>query len=661
MARGRKVDADLLSMDDRLSFEDAFVSMVDGYLHVRGIDRLQWDVVLSDLPDSTISTLIHEVTHHLTLSGVLAEVVAYLVGSSSTTKLLEELDLPPEGTPARAYLERIAATFYPDHIDVCMMLIGGLRWLWEGLATFAQIDWIKGQSSTRHTSGLTFFVLVMLASGPSQTSPEQATTLLERWAAFSARIDAYRDGDDQLWRLFNEPDPEGQSVPYFAGYLIIRSLQSHLARLDKRLRNPATMLTLLTGYFVNDARLLEICDLADSASRDAIESTVTNWLQLHIERCLKELLSADARHVRRAVNRIEKSERYKRSYFIADFARAFRGEPARAIPYGDHLRQIGRRIRYRDVYKFIHSEASASISGEMMALLKYIDRIVAKRSDFMFRGMLLLTNLVRLSSTQIFAVAYQRTGDEVTVFWWSMQMRKWVVSTTGAEIFEDLLDSATTTGLALRDLADSTSDLGDMASILAELHAILDAWTRDHPNSPLAERFLEGRRYIVYEKTEGALLDIVWRITYARVAILAAPEGREGRVVNVAQYPYVALMFERDHLFTRVQAGHPIDPGVSLHTLTSAWSLVFPGATRDGDRLIQFWKSKLGVIAPGANSPARQLLDRLFHGESMRVARDSADHQRAQAINLRWAERVGVPLLREQAEADGWVLLELSL
>src|SRR5574338_40185 len=340
-----------------------FIEVVDLYAYLPFIRPHFFEAGLDSLSGEELSVLLHEFTHLNSLGGYFGLVQTYHLANNSLCRKAAERIAHEASKCGRLEQEQAAeaswnvfASEMPDSLQLYLVMTRAYKWLFEGLALFAEFDCTPHlKSFSGAASHLFEFVVALnhytikLRSKEGGISLPDFPHLIKNVDAIIDRIEEWQRQARYKYLILNDTSPE--SAVYFAGYLLVKGMQRHLAQLDSRLLSPENFLIFANGYFFNDVRLCDLIVPSEHAfQRNAPLPPAENFqrvisrVMLHLNKILDHLYSIDASSLRRAIDSIANAEEKKEPFLRIDFRKltedkvAASGVPLADIPeVGDKL------------------------------------------------------------------------------------------------------------------------------------------------------------------------------------------------------------------------------------------------------------------------------------------------------------------------------------
>ena len=287
----------------------SYVDLRDGFTNLPFLTDQFLATSIAELKGEDISTVLHEFTHQLSLASPLGLIFAYHIALDLANKAymayLAKLlgrDTGKTDKAAAATLE-IYVDEYSESIRTFNNAVQTLRWLFEGIAMFAELNYASSKKypiASKHWN-----LLMVLLNGIQQELPKDEPTneeLIRQVEDLLASSSLEQHRAAMRKSLFFDKDL--RTAPYFAGYLLIKGLQKRLSQKDERLSDPEVLLVFLLGSFFHNRFLLGLVPLSGNASFEFRENYIKQKLMTYVQGSLRRILDADPSTLKKAVDRI---------------------------------------------------------------------------------------------------------------------------------------------------------------------------------------------------------------------------------------------------------------------------------------------------------------------------------------------------------------------
>ena len=288
--------------------QKSFVDLLDGYTYLPVIPDKYLRPDQAILHPEYLSQVLHEFTHQLAMTNVFGAVSACLNSMAIGGQHMANYEalcyyLPLVDIRDEKYLDaavqsetiNLFLAHYARPLENYYLLVAGSRWLLEGIALFAEHDFHLSKeynAASKHFE----FLLSMLHSQPGGKSitTEDVDDFLNK---------SHDSDPSKLNKWLLMSNSEISTLPYFAGYIIIKGMQYILSLIDKRLADPEIFLIFISGYFFNDFRLLALCDIQSG-------SAFSQALKMHYTKAIEEIVHIESSLLESAVDRIVKYQQF---------------------------------------------------------------------------------------------------------------------------------------------------------------------------------------------------------------------------------------------------------------------------------------------------------------------------------------------------------------
>jgi hypothetical protein len=316
----------------------ASVSTIDGYTFLPFLSEKVTFKPGAETNPSVLPTILHEYTHQLQLRSPFGLTLAYLNAASSCAldlsrkKTLQEItDAPSLFHPEYLASHYYHKTFGQYHLNYDR-LATFYRWIAEGLATFAEIDYLP---SSKYECSFPIFSLVLnfLQKGAS-TIGFANNSMHAAKSCFHESTKGSRESGTLSSILTSSND---QATCYFVGYISLKEIKFILSRKDPRLTDNEMFLLFINAYFFNDLRILEFADFCGNQNFE-------HRIRSHLLGTIRDIVNVSSVRLREVVDQLENFSRYPGDYLYRDYSALLRGDSSNYFDESSVVPQLRNKL-----------------------------------------------------------------------------------------------------------------------------------------------------------------------------------------------------------------------------------------------------------------------------------------------------------------------------
>jgi hypothetical protein len=316
----------------------ASVSTIDGYTFLPFLSEKVTFKRGTETNPNVLPTILHEYTHQLQLKSPFGLTLAYLNAASSFALDLSRKKTLQEITdkPSIFELEYLTSHYYHEkfrqnHLNYDR-LATFYRWIAEGLATFAEIDYVPSSKYECSSPALSL-ILLFLRKGAATTGVAEDLIHAAKFC-FNESTKGSRESGT-LSSIFTSSND--QATSYFMGYIALKEIKLLLSRKDPRLNDNEMFFLFITAYFFNDLRILELADFSGNKNFE-------HRIRSHLLGTVLDIVNVPSKRLCEVVDQLENFEHYPGDYLFRDYSALLRGDTLNYFDESSIVPQLRKKL-----------------------------------------------------------------------------------------------------------------------------------------------------------------------------------------------------------------------------------------------------------------------------------------------------------------------------